>query len=856
VKCALVKSGALKVICRKRIAQEKSSENLGPRPNELRPNPKDPKQMFERIKQSYVSRRYLEERSHENRSRQPNFSYPFDDPSPANLEALESQFEEEYSTGTSGSSGTPSQQFLEALESFAQNLDESAQRPRTSGIAHGIRTSYESLQSLRRRLNERKEKKGQQLREYSYEELVQLIFLKRLSVGSLPSNPSTTSSLFSKRTSDTSEFSISTRHHSSSTLIPIKDDEVLESSALPAYLPRKYPNAGPEDVPKPLPAKPLRHLFEARRPKLAPLKSTISEPAIQFTTNTAFSPLSLDFNYKQPREEHNLQPPVVALLFKLQGFPHFGPRPPRVDTLENSSHEETGNFSTLTNVSPFLAADPAPLAQNPRYRPMCCVNRCRGDPRADKCLFCQFDAPKAHDFVRSLVEQWHSGKDIMAGFAHRPVDVDFGQVDDFGDTVLHLASSLGAGSIILSWFIFMGVNVHAKNVVGQTFMHVLNPAAFARCDNLDFGHPGKENMGMLLNTLEGIDFDFNAQDDFGQTPMHVLTQYWLHAYTMQLAFRAGMAVASSLFKNDFRGRSVKSQIKAQASSDYDYVFDQQREANIEELLRTMKASGTVRSQQTENHLSFLESLCKHADMSHPHAELRKTIIKGSAGFAETKYQGRNGLHCLAESCISLRLEAQEGDTDRFQLKRKRQVETTLRHEYIVNTVKRLLEVGVDPNDYDKRGNTPLMAFIRNDLSPKPERKITAEVLQLLIDAGASVHRRNRKGETALHIAARLGRPSAVEVLLNNYANVHARARYGKGVLAVAGKASLRAKHDGALYHRIITCMAIAGKYGAILGPSTKDEWDRQRKCISKEGPVIIEGLRQGDDEPKTVREIR
>jgi ankyrin repeat protein len=65
-----------------------------------------------------------------------------------------------------------------------------------------------------------------------------------------------------------------------------------------------------------------------------------------------------------------------------------------------------------------------------------------------------------------------------------------------------------------------------------------------------------------------------------------------------------------------------------------------------------------------------------------------------------------------------------------------------------------------------------MAFIRNDLSPNFERKITADVLQLLIDAGASVNRSNRKGETALHIAMRLGRPSAVEVLLNNYAHTH------------------------------------------------------------------------------------
>jgi ankyrin repeat protein len=331
-----------------------------------------------------------------------------------------------------------------------------------------------------------------------------------------------------------------------------------------------------------------------------------------------------------------------------------------------------------------------------------------------------------------------------------------------------------------------------------------------------------------------MNFDFNARDDFGQTPMHVMTQNWLHAYTMQVAVWAGMTTASSVSKKDFRGRSVKKQIKAQASINHNNHLDQQRGIDIDNLLQRVKPS--VASQPNENLLLSLESFHDDVAMLHPHTALRKTIIKASSGFPETEYQGRNSLHCLAESCISLRMDPQDQNAAAPQLKRKRQAETTLRHEYIVNTVKKLLGVGVDPNGYDEHGNTPLMAFIRNDLSPKPERKITAEVLELLIDAGASVHRRNRRGETALHIAMRLGRPSAVEVLINNYANVHTMARYGEGVLAVAGKASLRAKEDGALYHRIITCMAIAGKYGAIQGPSRKDEWDQQRKCVNKEGP--------------------
>jgi ankyrin repeat protein len=859
-------------ICRKRIGQEKSSENLGPRPNELRPNPKDPKEMFERMKKFYISKRYLEERSRGNVLKQPSCPYPLGEAALGDLEALENQLEEEYSSGTFNSSGTSSYQFVEALENFAQNVtDEPEQRSTESGIERRIRTSYESLQSLRRRINERKAKEGQKLREYSYEELVKYLFIKRLSVGSLPSNRSTTSSLLSKQSSDGPETSTSTSiRHSSTTLLSTSDDVVSLSSGFHS-LPNALGNAS--DYIKRTPSRrPFHHLFEARRPKPAAPNANISGPAIQFTTNMAFGP-SHDFNHNQPQAERDLrQREIINLerhstsddlntdnadtMTKVEGFPHFKRR--RSATLERPSislHEGAGKYLRPANLGRFIQADAAPANTNQLPRQICCVNQCRGDPRADKCLFCLFDVPEAHFCVRSLVEQWRAGEDIFTAFAARPVAIDFGEVDDFGDTVLHLASSLGAGSIILCWLISMGVSVHAKNAAGQTFMHFFDPVSFARGHHreiMNFGtwNAGEGDMKILLNTLQGMNFDFNARDDFGQTPMHVLTRYWLPAYTMQLAFDVGMVGGTSLYNMDFLGRSVESQIRSKANVDHNGIFDQQRAIKAEALLYSAKPLMTGSNQLD---LPLLETHPRVHGVLYPNASLGMTIIQATSGFPETRYRGRNSLHCLAESCISLQLRPDDKDTNNSSLKRKRQTDFTLRHEYIVNTVKELLKGGVDVNEYDKYGNTPVMSFIRNDLSPKPERKITAEVLQLLINAGASVHRRNRKGETALHIAMRLGRPSAVEVLLNNYANVHARARHGDGVLAVAGKASLKAKQDGALYHRIITCMAIAGKYGAVLGPSTKNEWDRQRKCVHKEGPVIIDGPGVGEEEITNVQ---
>jgi ankyrin repeat protein len=146
----------------------------------------------------------------------------------------------------------------------------------------------------------------------------------------------------------------------------------------------------------------------------------------------------------------------------------------------------------------------------------------------------------------------------------------------------------------------------------------------------------------------------------------------------------------------------------------------------------------------------------------------------------------------------------------------------------MKTLMNLLELKVNPNAYHSQGNTPLMAFIHHDLSETLARRLLKEVLQLLIDSGACVHRRNRRDETALHIAMKLGRPFAVEVLLKNHANIHARNRRGVGVLLTAQRAALKAKSGAGLYARIVICMRIAleNRPPCVLTPSAKQEWDQ------------------------------
>ncbi len=79
-----------------------------------------------------------------------------------------------------------------------------------------------------------------------------------------------------------------------------------------------------------------------------------------------------------------------------------------------------------------------------------------------------------------------------------------------------------------------------------------------------------------------------------------------------------------------------------------------------------------------------------------------------------------------------------------------------------------------------------MAFITHLLDGEADNTLT-DLLHYLVHKGANVHRRNRAGETALHIAIRLGRKVATRVSLMNGANFHARDSDDQGVLAVGEK---------------------------------------------------------------------
>ena len=92
----------------------------------------------------------------------------------------------------------------------------------------------------------------------------------------------------------------------------------------------------------------------------------------------------------------------------------------------------------------------------------------------------------------------------------------------------------------------------------------------------------------------------------------------------------------------------------------------------------------------------------------------------------------------------------------------------------------LLALGVDQNDPEADGTTPLMRAVNGQMPA---------TAQLLIDAGADVRKANSYGVTALYIAARAGDAVATRMLLAAGADANAALpASGETVLMTAAKA--------------------------------------------------------------------
>jgi len=378
-----------------------------------------------------------------------------------------------------------------------------------------------------------------------------------------------------------------------------------------------------------------------------------------------------------------------------------------------------------------------------------------GDAHDNKYCICAYanDSELYWTNVTGLSER---GRRALEG-KELPTDVQF--CDVFGNTILHFLALRGTPrQLVLA--LKAGSDPRRLNAAHQSFLHLLGPAWFA-----DDGC----NIRCLLRYLDSVGFDpCFARDVYGRTCFHSFLDSMKECTLMEICTKFGDPNKLCL-RDAFGGLPWASKPAPRPLPDVG------------------KQAADVLT-ENEQMLKFISSC-----MSEP---------------AKQDSKGRNGLHCAASAILSDTalleiVEMDKADSRQHQRdggKRKEGGDSSSeRLTFRKTIVDNLLVSNVDVNAYDLEGDTVLMAFVAN-LPEDDDYKGPVSILQLLIDRGADLSARNRRGQTALHIAAQHGRKLALRTLVRKGANPNARDHRGKTVLEVLADGLEGSTNDKQIAH--------------------------------------------------------
>jgi ankyrin repeat protein len=387
-----------------------------------------------------------------------------------------------------------------------------------------------------------------------------------------------------------------------------------------------------------------------------------------------------------------------------------------------------------------------------------------------------------------------------------PID---NQHDIFGNSPLHIAAALGKSLEYLLHLLDLNANMHALNNGNQNFLHLLQPVSIENFYNLYD----------LLNELQAKKFNFHQRDDHGQTPLHLITRPWIPLAVLDAtaAWLYYLKIIPPLSRDNL-GRTITGQLtegdvnKSEITRLQQQVDDSFRVSRISCEFAVEDAEVSCLSNYgNQTSIETMEDLLVYEQ----HADLLRTIVKSCEFPQFEDTNGRNGLHCLAEA-RNLPLPS---TVPRHKAASDITLSSSRREAYL----KDLILVGVDADNHDHLGLTPLMAFILH-IRDDEDDEATTRILSRLCNAGASINRRNREGETPLHIAVKMGSRAATKFLISRKANVHARDRKGMGIVALGMEQSKGATQDEGLYARIMLCVSLVIDAGAVSAPTTLQEW--------------------------------
>ena len=400
--------------------------------------------------------------------------------------------------------------------------------------------------------------------------------------------------------------------------------------------------------------------------------------------------------------------------------------------------------------------------------------------------------------------------------------------DSFGNTLLHLFAARSACQEQLFRLVpYAGDALGLTNTANQTFLHVLNPEWFSNVPS------ALSSLQRLLDVVRHSDQDiFHITDVYGRT--------FFHRAASLVADREVLTdiltycnVAIPLYRDAFGFDPIANvQPDPTILPPGTPIYSSPISYSPHELPNRSITPSRVPSPSIS--VAGVPSPADEGSFLAYHARLIRTIHSAYSNPLAEDSEGRNGLHCLAEAIInqksmdeqrsalsstssscpqkrsrhsSLSLEFTpihviqspmspgptshpSPTTSTFSVvtvtEKENPLPSRLRHlNSLLHPSSGPSAVGVNPNAYDKSGTTPLVAFIQHIPDHEDDKSRTLQsILETLIRGGANIEARNRRGETPLLIAARLGRKTALSALLDQGANVRARDKWGRGVLEI------------------------------------------------------------------------
>ncbi|KAI1101800.1 ankyrin [Jackrogersella minutella] len=379
------------------------------------------------------------------------------------------------------------------------------------------------------------------------------------------------------------------------------------------------------------------------------------------------------------------------------------------------------------------------------------------------------------------------------------------RIDDFGNTIFHRLATMDGDRMSFLTLIAQALGhpqlpVDAKNTAGQTFLHVLHQSWFDEEVLLE----------QLLTTLKDAKFDILATDIYGRSFFHLL----------QIKKQDSARIPGHLFDQEVPSQRDAFGVKPMESR---VRHLEPTTAQIQRRASPMNVRNSGRA-AIPPMIIDIPSDRGNESRIRPQTELLRIVIDVIKvdGVSLTcpdpqleDSRGRNALHCLAEVELDVdRVQDPVHDNPRQRKRKFKEEDRESRHDSSRNGqrlefLEGILSAGVDVNHYDCQGQTPLMAFIKyRPEDSRSDRDIMEGTIRRLHQRGAILDKRNRQGETALHVAARSGKKVALKELLQLGANPYVRDACGLSVLAAIDELWANAEGDGILIARLEACRGI------------------------------------------------